>query len=977
MKKLLALFILIISCITHIFAQSERKDDYYTRDTAIQVSANGSPKFTYWVRMTTHRGDTTKRPSFFIHNGAGEIGSDTTFFVYPSPHSFGPHFFLSQPSPVWDGGIVLENGTHYPNYFTVMPQTVNMRGEYVLALIDTLVKYYPIELGSMHFSGLSMGSQEWQYMMAYYPSAGQEPGMQLITSMVDLQGEGGQTFAPFQTGPDYPVYMGHWAKKYNGKLFGLEGSNDSRNIWQLTQSMKDSTGTAGYFSYESLGGGTHCCWNSMYDPTVLNWTASPSGNANLVFSTNPASTNGNYVFDSHTGTSVFQWMLRQGDTTLKITNAPNPQNQFVVIGEYTTGYGDSANNVYTFTSNPQLSANGGVGTPGLPWKITVAGKKFNKGSAILHGVLFGTIDSLAYGAGGNGAGQTGIGIRSANVATLTQITTDSVGTPLTGIFILQGGYTNNVAECAYAVKHGSVTDTVYSWGDRRFGMAMNGTLGDSTSRPTKAFFRTGHHVLEMTASKCYAILFDDGQVFTGGANGLYTFLGYPGTGTQYLTPHQVTGFDDSIRHITGGDVGGILCLSKTGKLWGFGPHSGYLGNATDGAYTSPHDLTADISNTIFNVPTRSSYTAIGGNSNCFYIIANDGTQWGWGDNGMGCIGNGVEANMISPGGSSLPWSIDPAAILVLPQTHPVRITNLHNFTKIFSGYLFGFTHFSLTSTGQIIVSGRNKGGVAGNGVIECIGANGDIDANYANSHDIPFSTPISPFALTTNIPMSCPGCKLGIVINFCNECTIPTTTIVARTGGNQIVSGSTTSISAVTSTTVGGKGKIVSYLWTKISGPVGDTIDLQASSIINLTGLTTGTYVYQIKVGDDGFNFDSTQVIITVGSSSLPIVNAGQDQGLTSPTSSTTLSGTAAGVGGASITSSSYVEFSGPNSATIVNGGTLTARTAAVSGLIVGTYIFQLNAGDSNGNSNSDQVQVIVTSQFFLVRKRGYTHYWK
>lgn len=1053
--KLLWTIVLLLFC-TVGFAQSERHDDYYTRDTLIHEKANGEGPFSWWVRITTHRNDPTKRPSLFNHNGAGEIGNDTTFFVYPSVHSFGPHYFMSLPTP-WDGGIKLGNGTHYPNYFTIMPPVVNMRGWHVLALMDTLIKYYPIDTTSMHFMGLSMGSQEWQYMMMYYPTntGNDEPGMRMMKSFVDLEGEGGEQFAPFIYGPAYPTALGHWAKKYGGKMFGLEGSQDSRNIWQLTQNIRDSTGTAGYFSYENYGGGGHCCWNSMYDPSVVNWRSIPTiTNSNLVYSTNPQSTMGNYYVDAANGSNIFQWMLRQGDTTLygtcnpivsagsnqsfflptnsctltgsvtlqcghvgstvlwTKTSGPNTPTivsststttsvtgliagvyvfnltatdtasltgsstvqitvnaeipptvgaggpyfvvlptssvtvsgtatgnggatissvgwtyisgpggstivsassnstiitgltagtyifqftatdnngnssnsnatvivntggapgtkQILHIGEYVTPWIDSAGNARTLTSSVSLMGTGNVGTPGLPGIISTPGFTFNACDNILHGVVFKAVqDSSVWTAGGNDMGQCGIGSYSGTVVSLTKILTDSNGRTFKGVKIIQGWYSHNSSEGLFMVKAGPVTDSIFNTGDRRWGMAMNGTLGDSVNKPTLAYYRTGHHIVEMAASKAYAILFDDGQVWTGGGQGIYSFLGYAGSGNQYLTPHQVTGFDDSIRHIVGGDVCGFLCLSKTGKLYGFGPHSGYLGNASDIAYTTPRDLTDSISSYILNGTTRTSIAAISANSNSFHILANDSTQWGWGDNGQGSVGNGVEVNMPT---YTTPWSVDPAQILVLPQTHPIRVTNKHNFIKIFSGCLFGFAHFSLDINGQLYANGRNKGAILGNGVVECAGANGDINANYSNSWDLPYITPINPYGLTINIKASCPGCKTSVVTAYCSECTIPTTTPTANGGGNQTLPNGTasTTLNALGSTSTG--GAITYYLWTQTGGAAA-TIDVPASPVVNVSGLTPGIYTFNLKVTDNGFN-TSNQTVTVMVSSLIPDTN--------------------------------------------------------------------------------------------------------
>src|SRR5258708_28248244 len=147
--------------------------------------------------------------------------------------------------------------------------------------------------------------------------------MSEIKRWVDLEGVGpGDNFRGFD--PPYPTAYKTWASKYGGKFFGLEGTNDSRNIWQISQAMNSGKAGSAYFSYENIGGGAHCCWNSMYDPSVIDWSCvAPVKNVNIVPSTNPASTMGTYFVDPSTGSNIFQWMLRQGDTTLVTTGAPS------------------------------------------------------------------------------------------------------------------------------------------------------------------------------------------------------------------------------------------------------------------------------------------------------------------------------------------------------------------------------------------------------------------------------------------------------------------------------------------------------------------------------------------------------------------------------------------------------------------------------------------------------------------------------
>lgn len=91
--------------------------------------------------------------------------------------------------------------------------------------------------------------------------------------------------------------------------------------------------------------------------------------------------------------------------------------------------------------------------------------------------------------------------------------------------------------------------------------------------------------------------------------------------------------------------------------------------------------------------------------------------------------------------------------------------------------------------------------------------------------------------------------------------------------------------------------------------------------------------------------------------SSFPTVNAGANQFLYLPTSSSTLVGSITIPGGTTLTSSTWTQVSGPNMATISNPSTL---TTAISGLIQGVYTFKLSGILSNGNSGSALVSVYI-----------------
>ncbi|WP_338866417.1 PKD domain-containing protein [Myxococcus stipitatus] len=87
-----------------------------------------------------------------------------------------------------------------------------------------------------------------------------------------------------------------------------------------------------------------------------------------------------------------------------------------------------------------------------------------------------------------------------------------------------------------------------------------------------------------------------------------------------------------------------------------------------------------------------------------------------------------------------------------------------------------------------------------------------------------------------------------------------------------------------------------------------------------------------------------------------PSVSAGATQELVLPTSTATLSGTASDSDG-TIVSRQWVQTQGPSIATLTNA---TSLTATASGLVQGSYIFELTVTDDDGASSSNKTTVKV-----------------
>ena len=153
-------------------------------------------------------------------------------------------------------------------------------------------------------------------------------------------------------------------------------------------------------------------------------------------------------------------------------------------------------------------------------------------------------------------------------------------------------------------------------------------------------------------------------------------------------------------------------------------------------------------------------------------------------------------------------------------------------------------------------------------------------------------------------------------------------------------------------------GTITAYLWTKIAGPAAGTIVNPNVAATAVSGLTAGTYRFELRVTDNAgaFGRDTVQVIVTSTPNTPPTANAGPDQTITLPTNSVILSGSGTDPDG-TVVAYLWTKIAGPAAGTITNP---TVAATAVTGMVVGTYRFELRVTDNNGAFGRDTIQVIV-----------------
>jgi hypothetical protein len=151
-------------------------------------------------------------------------------------------------------------------------------------------------------------------------------------------------------------------------------------------------------------------------------------------------------------------------------------------------------------------------------------------------------------------------------------------------------------------------------------------------------------------------------------------------------------------------------------------------------------------------------------------------------------------------------------------------------------------------------------------------------------------------------------------------------------------------------------GEIISYQWTKESGPNDPTLTNDSTGVLTVSDLMEGTYVFRLAATDNHGAVVSDEVILVVYPNTTPMVSAGPDVEVTWPINSVSLQGSASDSLGF-ITEYQWTLESGPNVPTLsdTNSSLLSADN-----LLPGTYTFRLTVVDNGGLTAFDETTVVV-----------------
>lgn len=152
-------------------------------------------------------------------------------------------------------------------------------------------------------------------------------------------------------------------------------------------------------------------------------------------------------------------------------------------------------------------------------------------------------------------------------------------------------------------------------------------------------------------------------------------------------------------------------------------------------------------------------------------------------------------------------------------------------------------------------------------------------------------------------------------------------------------------------------GSIASYSWVKISGPSGSILSNGNIATPIFTATTAGAYAYQLNATDNLGLVGSDIVNIYVTAAPIaPVANAGEDQTLTLPDNSLTLTGSSSDEDG-TVQSVLWEKISGPTGGIIISP---TDSITDIHNLQEGSYVYKYTVTDNQGLTGSDFVQVVV-----------------
>jgi len=154
-------------------------------------------------------------------------------------------------------------------------------------------------------------------------------------------------------------------------------------------------------------------------------------------------------------------------------------------------------------------------------------------------------------------------------------------------------------------------------------------------------------------------------------------------------------------------------------------------------------------------------------------------------------------------------------------------------------------------------------------------------------------------------------------------------------------------------------GQIKAYAWKQLSGPSTIKIASPGASTTGVSGFIQGSYSFELKVTDNRNATATDRVTVNVNKAAnkAPTANAGANKDITLPVNSVQVDGGGSSDPDGSISSYTWTKISGPAGAAISDSKN---KTTNITGLVAGSYEYQLTVADNQGATASDRVTITV-----------------
>lgn len=190
-----------------------------------------------------------------------------------------------------------------------------------------------------------------------------------------------------------------------------------------------------------------------------------------------------------------------------------------------------------------------------------------------------------------------------------------------------------------------------------------------------------------------------------------------------------------------------------------------------------------------------------------------------------------------------------------------------------------------------------------------------------------------------------------------DACTVANLLPVVNAGQDQSITIPENTV-LLSGTAIDNDGSITAVQWRQLAGPSNAVIVSANTLQTTVSGLHIGSYQFELMATDNvgGVSRDSVLVLVKRGPNEPPTANAGNDTTLVLPANSLTLRGVGNDTDGV-ITNYAWRQVAGPATA-VFNNNTL--ASPIVSGLIEGSYLFELTVTDDSAAAATDIVAVQV-----------------